>query len=373
MALLWPCLPPRGAPLAACHGIGPCGEAVAQAEVRKRGHMVSIKDIARQAGTSVSTVSRALNHSGYVSQEVRARVEQAARALNYQPNAGARTLRSGRSNLIGVMLPSLEVEFFARLAHRIEQCLFQQGYQALICSTAEDPAREKAYVDTFAAKQVDGLLVAAIGAGPEGLQALADTGIPIVAIDRHAQGAPVLTIGSDHKMGGGLAARHLLALGHREVVILGAPSHSEPIRLRAQGMIEAFEAEGLAPPALVLGETHNVRSCEALAFGLLSQAARPSAILATSDIAAVAAMRAAKRLGLELPEDLSVTGFDDNPMARCVWPDLTTIRQPVDEIARQSVDNLLARIKAVDHGGAEEITLDVTLIERHSTAPLRSG
>lgn len=233
--------------------------------------------------------------------------------------------------------------------------------------------REKAYLRTFAAKQIDGLLVAAIG-GAQGGDALKGIKVPMVAIDRHADAISTLTIGSDHKMGGRLAAEHIITLGHRNVVVLGAPSHSEPVQLRAQGMIDAFDAAGFAPPHTILGETHNVQSCEEMAYDVLSKTDRPTAILATSDIAAVAAMRAAKRAGLELPDDLSVTGFDDNPMARCVWPDLTTIRQPVDDIARQAVDQLLARIGAPKNATpseAQAITLDVTLIERHSTTPLK--
>lgn len=332
--------------------------------------MVGIKDIAKHAGTSAAAVSRALNDSGYVSKDVRARIEAAVKELNYQPNAGARTLRSGRSNLIGVLLPSLEVEFFARLAHRIEQHLFTEGYQALICSTAEDQSRETAYLRTLGAKQIDGLLVASIGGSAE-VDALAAAKVPIVAIDRHADASSILTIGSNHKMGGRLAAEHVISLGHRQVAVLGAPSHSEPIQLRAQGMVEAFETAGLPRPSLILGETHSVRYCEEMAFDLLSAQARPTAILATSDIAAVAAMRAAKRQGLELPADLSVTGFDDNPMARCVWPDLTTIRQPVDAIARLAVDQLLLRIRGKAISKESEILLDVDLIERHSTGPLQ--
>lgn len=332
--------------------------------------MVGIKDIAKHAGTSAAAVSRALNDSGYVSKEVRARIEAAVKELNYQPNAGARTLRSGRSNLIGVLLPSLEVEFFARLAHRIEQYLFAEGYQALICSTAEDQSRETTYLRTLGAKQIDGLLVASIGGSAEA-DALAATKVPMVAIDRHADASSILTIGSDHKMGGRLAAEHILSLGHRRVAVLGAPSHSEPVQLRVQGMVQAFEAAGVSPPSVILGETHNVRSCEEMAYTLLSADDRPTAILATSDIAAVASMRAAKRHGLDLPADLSVTGFDDNPMARCVWPDLTTIRQPVDEIARLAVDQLLLRVRGKEVGEESEILLDVNLIERHSTAPLQ--
>lgn len=330
--------------------------------------MAGIRDIAKKAGTSVSAVSRALNNTGYVSQELRKRVEAAARELDYQPHAGARSLRSGRSRLIGVLLPSLEVDFFARLAHRVEQRLFAAGYQALICSTAESRKHEAAYLRTLASNQIDGLMIAAVGGGGDTLGAMPGWNIPIVAVDRHLTDVAASSVGADHRKGGVLAAQHILDLGHRRVSVVGAPEHSEPIQLRGLGIVDAFASHGLDRPQAVFGVEHNVDACEALAIDALSTSPRPTAVLATTDVAAIGTMRAARRIGLSLPDELSVIGFDDLPAARFVWPELTTIRQPIDEIAKQAVEILVTRLKGDENGTPRDVRLPVELVVRGSTA-----
>lgn len=333
--------------------------------------MASIRDIAKRAGTSVSAVSRAMNNTGYVSDTLRARIEAAVKELNYHPNAGARALRSGRSGLVGVLAPTLDVAFFAHLAQRIERRLFSEGYQAVICSTSEDVEHEAAYLRMLASKQVDGLLVAAVGGDGTGFRALSESGAPIVAIDRVLEGIDATFVGADHVAGGRMAADHVLSLGHRAIGVVGAPAHSAPVRLRAQGMRARLAEAGLDAPRQALGPIHSVDACEGLAETLLRGPDAPGAILATSDLAAIGVMRAARRLGLRLPQDLSVTGFDDIPAAQYVWPELTTIAQPVDALAERSVDLLIKKIKTRDASRQDDIILPVRLIPRGSTAPAR--
>jgi len=325
--------------------------------------MTTIRDIARHSGTSISSVSRVVNDSGYVGAATRAKVEASIAALGYKPHAGARSLRSGRSRLIGMLVPTLEVDFFARLADRIERRLFDAGLQLLICSTAETVERETACVATLLAQQIDGVIVASINGGGAHFARL-QRAVPVVALDRPLSGDNVCLVRSDHATGGYQAARHLLDLGHRRVAIIGAPFYSAPVEQRVAGALQAFEEAALAAPRVVLGEHHDLAACQALAATCLEASERPTALLATSDIAGIGAIRAAQEIGLKVPDDLSVIGFDDIPAAAYVTPALTTLAQPIDALAEAVVARVLG-----DAASAGDAILPVTLVLRSTTAP----
>lgn len=331
--------------------------------------MASIKDIARLSGAGISTVSRVINNSGYVSEATRKRVEQAIAELDYRPNAGARVMRSGRSNLIGLLVPSIKVDFFARLSHRLERRLFDQGYQTLICSTAEDSQHEAEYVRMLLAQQIDGLLVVPVGDQPQAFDKLRQAGVPIVALDRSLDDPAATSVRADHFAGGQLAAKHLIDLGHQRIAVLGAPAQSPPVQARAAGAVQACEAQGLPSPTVMLGPDHTVQDCAALARQLLDGADRPTGIVGTSDIAAIGIMHAARAMGIDIPSQLSVAGFDDTPLASYVFPALTTIAQPIDRIADEAIAALLEMIRAPSDAVAKDIVLPVALRQRESTGP----
>lgn len=299
--------------------------------------MASIKDIAEHSGTSVGTVSRVLNGSGYVSEASRARVQAAIDALGYLPNAGARRLRSGESRMVGVLLPALDVPFFAILAHVIERALFGAGYQALVCCTDESAEAEARYISTLLSQGVDGVLAASVLADGDQYGRLA--GIPVVAIDRDLPGLAAVRVGADHHLGGRLMADHLVTLGHRRIAVVGAPAHSTPVQARLAGALERLAEAGLAPVDVALGEAHDFDACRSLAEGALAHA--PSAVIGTTDIAAIGVIHAAIGLGLRVPQDVAVVGFDDLPAARYVLPALTTIAQPLREIGEVAVAQLI--------------------------------
>lgn len=333
--------------------------------------MASIKDIARLSGSGISTVSRVVNNSGYVSEATRQRVEQAIADLGYRPNAGARMMRSGRSNLIGVLVPSIKVDFFGRLAHRLERVLFAKGYQTLICSTAEDASHEAEYVEMLSAQQVDGVLVASVGGDAQAFDRLKMANVPILALDRPIAGLGAMSVRADHFAGGQIAANHLMDLGHKTIAVIGAPKQSQPVQMRAAGVLQACEARGRAAPKSSFGDDHTVQSCAALAQEMLSQTPRPTGIVATSDIAAIGILHAARALDIAIPQDLSVTGFDDTPMASYVFPPLTTVAQPIDQIAQEAIAALLGMIGSPEDTAPADIILPLTLRQRESTAPVR--
>lgn len=342
----------------------------------ERGAMTSIRDIAQAAKASVATVSRVINNSGYVSAETRARVEAAIAALEYTPNAGAQRLRSGASRMVGVVLPALDVPFFAILAHVLERELFRRGYQALICCTDESADQEARYISTLLSQQVDGVVAASVLADAGQYRRIADAGIPIVAIDRDLPDLAVVSIKADHALGGRMMADHLLALGHRRFAVIGAPAHSPPVLARVQGVVDRLAEAGLQAQ-IELGRVHDFDACRDLARvvltgavlmeAVLAGAGRPTALIGTTDIAAIGAIHAAIGMGLAVPQDVSVIGFDDLPAARYVLPALTTVAQPLRSMAEQAVAQLCAMMAGQALPAPADLALK--LVQRDTTAP----
>jgi LacI family transcriptional regulator len=328
--------------------------------------VASIKTIAKLAHTSVASVSRVLNNSGYVSADLRAKVQAAIAQTNYQPSSDARVLRGGKSNLVGILLPSIDVQFFGILAHAMEQALFDLGYQSFICSTAESAAHEARYVAMFLSRRVGGVIAASAEAGAAHFAPLRAHGIPIVAVDRDLHGYASDAIVIDHDLGGRMMAQHLIDLGHRTIAVIGAPLHSQSIQRRLAGVRAALAQSGLQPVCEQLGTTHDFAQSYDLASRALAN--RPSALIGLTDIAAIGAIHAAHDLGLRIPQDLSIIGFDDIPSAAFVLPRLTTIAQPIRHLGR-SAAHRLHRLIAGDPQTLTEALPALTLIQRDTTAP----
>ncbi len=329
--------------------------------------MTSIRTIAKLAGTSVSSVSRVLNRSGYVSETVRAKVEAAIAALDYTPSQGARVLRGAPSRIVGVLLPALDVPFFGMLAQAIERGLFAHGYQAVICSSAENAEHEARYVSTLLAQRVDGVIVASARAEPSAAFArLESAGVPLVAVDRDLPGLAQAVVAADHRAGGELMARHLVGLGHRAIAIIGAPAHSLPVQLRLEGVLAALAYADIAPRLIRTGEDHAFAATQGLARAALASAPDVTALIGLSDIAAIGALHAAREAGRRVPEDLSVIGFDDTPEAAYMQPGLTTVRQPVNEVGRLAATRMLALIAGTPCPPRDQ--LPVALVMRGSSA-----
>ncbi|MCL4144797.1 UNVERIFIED_CONTAM: hypothetical protein GTU68_011771 [Idotea baltica] len=333
--------------------------------------MATIKDVARMSGAGIATVSRVINNNGYVSEETRQRIQKAIDESGYRPNVSARMMRNGRSNLIGILVPSIKVDFFSRLVYRLEKALFDQGYQTLICSTGENLVHEHQYIEMLLAQQVDGVMVASVSSNIDAFEKLVNANIPVLALDRDLEGMDVTLVSCDHLAGGRTAAQHLIDLGHTQISVVGAPKQSEPIKQRLAGVQQACKASGLDNPENVLGSDHSVQGCAELALQVLNRKQRPSAVVGTSDIAAIGILHAARAANLGVPSELSVTGFDDTPMAAHVFPALTTIAQPIDQLAEEAISALVARIKTPDMAVQSNIILPCSLSLRQSTAAAR--
>jgi LacI family transcriptional regulator len=331
--------------------------------------MATMKEVADRAGVSVATVSRVINHSGYVRLELQEKVETAMREMRYRPSALARSLRRQETLTVGLLLPQLDQPFFSRLAYTVVQALFTQNYHTLVCSSEEDQLHEDISVDMLIRQRVDGVIATPIGSTGQAIRALLDQNVPVVILDRDLPHFEVNKVFSDHRQGGRLAAQHLLENGHRDILIISPPDDAASVVERIAGAMEVFAAHGVQPEILRAGlDERGDYYMRGYAFAkqIFESGRRPTAVFALMDVMAVGVLRAAAELGLRVPQDLSVIGFDDIPLARQSVPALTTIRQPTDNMAKVAVETLMAVLADRDRPPQTHI-LPTQLIVREST------
>jgi DNA-binding LacI/PurR family transcriptional regulator len=304
----------------------------------------TIYDVARLAGVSTATVSRALNDTGQVAEPKRVAIDAAVEQLGYRPNTIARSLVTRATQTIALLLPDITNPFYAELVTGIQALTRERDYTMLLCTTGFDPDQEERYLRLLHAKHVDGALVDGLVLPPERIARFVEDGFPIVCLDRDVSSPDVPLVQVDNRMGARLATEHLLVLGHRRIAhITGAPARiSEERLLGYQG---ALEAAGATPDAALVarGDFTETGGHDAMA-ALLAAAPDLTAVFAANDLSAIGAMNAIVASGRSVPDDVSMVGFDDLRLARYTAPPLTTVRQPADEIARHSTELLLGMI-----------------------------
>ncbi|MBK8020477.1 MAG: LacI family DNA-binding transcriptional regulator [Chloroflexi bacterium] len=333
--------------------------------------MATIKEVAAHAGVSVATVSRVVNNNGYVSEDLRQRVLEAMNILDYKPSALARSLRRQESLTVGLLMPGMNQPFFATLAYVIQKTLFASGYRVIICSSEESGEMEAAYVDMLIRQRVDGAIVVPTGHGSETIQPLLAK-MPVVLVDRDLPDLEVSRILADNFQGGYEAMNHLLLLGHREIALIGSLLHLAAMDQRIAGAKKAYGDTGLPLDSLrvLMAGRSEFDLGYTSALDVLSGSIRPTAVFALTDVIAIGAMHAAAELGLRLPEDLSVIGFDDIPLASYIIPSLTTVAQPIQTMGANAAKLLLQRFKTGRSEPYEKIVHDMRLMIRASTTSL---
>lgn len=307
----------------------------------RRTVLTTVKDVARQAGVSVGTVSKVLSKDPTVKVALRDRVTQAVADLGYKPNLAARALRTSKMDMVGLVVPDISNPFFAQLAKQIEAEAAKHGHVVMLANSDDDPAAEARQVQTLLDQSPRGLIV--VGCASEGVPPI-KTDIPVVSVDRR-YGAHDL-IATHNRAASALVADHLFDLGHRRVAYISGPQTTEVGRLRQAGFCDRFNVltAGLQGVDLHLVEGQfDYASGETLARNLLGAASaiRPTAIAAASDQQAIGALRAARDLGIQVPTMLSIAGFDDIDLARLVVPRLTSVCQRLDQIALLAVHAVL--------------------------------
>ncbi|MBD0329573.1 MAG: LacI family DNA-binding transcriptional regulator [Thermoleophilia bacterium] len=333
---------------------------------------VTVKDVARRADVSVATVSHVLNGSRYVSPLLTKRVRDAAGALGYTPNGIARSLRLRRTQTIGLIVPDVS-PFFVELARVIEDHGFAAGYTTVLGNADGHPDRERRYLETLLAKNVDGLILASTLHDAGELAALLDAvRTPVVVVDRELKLPGVDLVLADNEDGGHAATRHLLELGHTEIGCITGAHDLPPSAGRAAGYRRALAEAGIEADGrwVARGDFEYAGGRRATAE-LLDGGEGLTAIFASNDLMALGALGELAARGLRVPDDVSVCGFDDVFPAALVSPSLTTVHQPLHEIGRAAVDILLARIAGEMPEGPARRLFPTELVVRESTAAPR--
>jgi DNA-binding LacI/PurR family transcriptional regulator len=337
---------------------------------------VTIRDVARRAGVSVATASRVLNRYELVNGETRSRVLAAMDELKFTPSHAARRLSLGRTLTVSVVVTFLTRPQAAERLRGIDALLSDSEFDLVIYNVETVEKRDQYLRSLPVAQRTDGLLVVSLPPSDEETAVLAAASIPVVVIDAHAPGLELLPrVVGDDILGGELASRHLLELGHRRIGFVG-DAFENPFgftsgRDRYAGYEKALASAGVPVPAdLVALGAHGRYEARELAMRLLSSAEPPTAILASSDTQALGVMAAARELGLGIPDDLSVIGYDDIEAADYVG--LTTVRQQLFESGRQGAELLL---KEIEERSAVPplVTLDPSVVIRATTAPPKGG
>ncbi len=336
--------------------------------------MTTIKDLARRAGVSVATVSAVINRNKFVSPELIQRVEQAIDEVGYSPNLVARSLKSGRTKTLGVLLPNIRDVYWAEIVASIEDVARSEGYSILLFDTAEDPETERDSLRILKAMKVDGLIV--VPTGEHALPLLASfvsSGVAVVLLARKLQGLDVDSVSSDNESAGYLGTRHLVELGHRRIAILAYPVHASPGVDRVLGYQRALSEAGIpVDPALIrhgrppLQESGFAETQELLQL----PEGRPEAILVCNHLMTVGMLDCLKQNGLRAPEDVAFVGFDDYPWTPFMNPPITVVQQLRHDIGVIAAHRLTARVKREIEGPGEAITIPTNLILRESCGRL---
>ncbi|MEN2980724.1 LacI family DNA-binding transcriptional regulator [Tistrella bauzanensis] len=325
--------------------------------------MTRIKDVAREAGVSVATVSRVLT-GGPVSTGLRAKVETAIRATGYRPNLSARRLRSQHSRTIGLIVSDIRNPFFTAVSRAVEDAAYDAGMRVILCNTDENPEKEALYLRLMQEERVTGLIFAPTRKSAEALSQ-SPLDFPTVLIDR--AGPPGLhdAVVLDNAAAAGTLVSHLLEQGYRRIGGLFGNTSTTGVERHA-GFAAILSARGLAAPAQFVAPTADAGEAELLRW--LAAPDRPDAVIASNGQLLLGAARAVRRLGLSMPHDLAVAGFDNETWTGLVGPGLTVIEQPVHEIGTTAMQLLFDRLSRPG-GPARKMVLSGRPILRGSTGP----
>lgn len=327
---------------------------------------VTLKDVAKVAGVSYATVSRALSGSPEIGEETRKKILKLCEEMGYTPNSVARSMVMRRTNIIGLILASVDNPFMSELTAHLEIYSRRCGYNLMVCNSSYDPELEKEVFSVLLGRQVDGIIMIPIGnESYDGLKSLTAQ-VPTVFISENMQDLPENYVAVDNRQGTEAATEYLYSLGHRKILYFGCRAHSVTHQLRLEGYLTACRKLGLVPA--VVHSTYERSSHEvgyALARTYFEGEHHHTAMLCASDALAIGAMQAAYERGLSIPEDLSVVGFDNISYAALPQINLTTIDQPKQQMATAAVDMLLDRIKHPDQPHSQLI-VPTTLVQRGS-------
>jgi LacI family transcriptional regulator len=329
--------------------------------------MATIKDVAKHANVSTATVSHVINNTRFVSEETKSKVLNSMEALNYKPNAIARSLRRKETKIIGLVIPDNTNPYFAEIAWSIEMASSKLGYSIILCNSDGDIKKESFYINLLIEKQVDGVVLVSAGESTENFRFLQENEIPTVMVDRESPNVNTDSVQIDNAGCGEMATKHLISLGHKKIACITGPSQVTPSYDRLIGYKKALTKAGLPifDDYIIKGDFRPQGGYFA-AKKLINLKDPPTAIFACNDLMAFGVNHAITEAGYSIPQDFSLVGFDDIYLSTYVNPPLTTIRQPRIEMGREAIDCLLMRIKDNVHY-SRSVSLSAELIVRSST------
>ena len=336
---------------------------------------VTVKDIAKKAGVSHSTVSRALHGNPLISEETKQRIEQIAVELGYLPSAAARTLKTKRSHVLGVVLSSIDDPFFSEILQGIEEIIQSSGYSLFIAAAHRDPKREREIVQAMVEHRADGVIICSTSFSEERSRQFVQWGVPMVVVNNQSVEVFRHSIYHDDVDGMRQVTRHLIDLGHTCLAYIGNSASGRTILDRFTGFRQEMDSAGLAIPAASIYEVPGGGIEEGLiaAKYFLSLPVHPTALLCYNDMMAIGVMKGLQQAGIRIPDDVSVTGFDNIVFSAYTTPPLTTLDQPKRFIGAEAARLLL---ELLDAPLSEQLSnhqnvrrLKGQLLIRESTAP----
>lgn len=329
---------------------------------------VRIADVAERASVSVATVSRVLNQNPRVKPHLRERVLKAIAELDYHPSGIARNMRSQSGRVIGLIISDIQNPFFTDLVRAVEDVTYSHQYTLLLCNSDENPQKESLYVDVLFTERAAGVIM--VPSSQECCTPLLDNRIPVVMVDRKIPGLLVDSVVLDNVGGAYQATSHLIGLGHRRIGLAGAPTTVSVMLERREGYEKALREQGVpVDRTLIRSEDFKESGGYRAAQQLLSLDPRPTAIFAANNLITMGVLQAVHEHNLNIPQDISVVGFDDLPWLSLLQPPLTVISQPIYDIGAEAARLLFRRLNEGVQGQVQTIVLHPKLIVRGSTAP----
>ena len=331
--------------------------------------MATMKDVAQRAGVSPSTVSHVINETRFVSQQLRDRVLRAMRELNYQPSAVARSLRTKKTQVVALVIPDITNPYFPEVARGVQDVAEENEYSVILCNTDRVRGRELRFLKALRGQWVDGLILNPSEVTSGDLQDLQDAQIPVVLIGSQIDHPDLDVVMVDNVQGAYDAVSHLIDLGHRRIGLVGGQRAASSGEQRFQGYIRALADHDIPVDEEIITEGRFTREggYESMKR-LLALQSPPTAVFASSDVMAIGALMAIQEQGLQVPNDVSLVGFDDIAEASTTTPKLTTVSQPKYQTGEVAAQLLFDRVEGASPGERQKIVLSHQLVIRDSTS-----
>ncbi|MCZ0756005.1 LacI family DNA-binding transcriptional regulator [Anoxybacillus sp. J5B_2022] len=329
--------------------------------------MSTIEDVAKLAGLSRTTVSRVINNHPYVSEDKRKLVMEAMKQLGYVPNSSARSLRSQKTDVVALFVPRIMNPFFSQLVEAMEISAAEHGYQLIICQTRYSPEKELNYMNLLKMKQVDGVILASIQNDWKVLEPFLDYG-PIVLCNEFDEQANVPSVMLDQVHGGYIATKHLLEQGHRRIAYCRGSTRSNVASHREIGFRKALAEYGIEfDEQYAFRDAFHSEDGRRVFHQMMALPTPPTAVFTGSDEVAAGIISEANKHGFRIPEQLAVVGFDNQEITELMEPSITTVHQPVDQMAKKALEVMIEKIHSRKYKQREIYEFPLKLIVREST------